>query len=135
MSIYFVSYQDENVEVSSTPSIPISAQVSSNLRIFDNHDVQQFKPGEGYQGRGKRYKLCYMCYNIRKQKCLAEFYCSSCSVPCCLKVNDDLSLCWNMLHENSELVAKVTKKIVQNDVAYFYPYKAFELNLEEKYKE
>jgi hypothetical protein len=110
LSICFVSYKEEAIEVSSGQNTPIIGQVSNNLKRFDNHEVQQFKPGEGYQGRGKRYKLCYVCYNVKKQKRLAEFYCSSCNVPCCLKVHDDLSLCWNMLHENVELLAKVAKK-------------------------
>ena len=80
------------------------------LQAYDGHEMVKFKPNEGYSGRQKRYKACFVCCNYYKTRRLAEYYCRECGVPVCIKPNSGLLLCWSLLHANEDLQHKVKVK-------------------------
>jgi hypothetical protein len=80
-----------------------SAARSLNKEFVGDHVLMQFAEKEGYQGRGKQFKQCWVCSKLHAQKIRStKFYCSECKVAVCDRVfedRDDCLTCWSLLHQ------------------------------------
>ena len=52
----------------------------------------------------------YVTINLKKIS--AEYYCIKCQVPVCMNASDNLELCWKMLHNSSESIDRITRKLI-----------------------
>jgi hypothetical protein len=72
------------------------------------HTAARFKANEGYNGPSKNNKRCYVCTSLKKRHS-TSMYCVQCDVAVCEKVHDGV-FCWNILHNDPELLIKVEAK-------------------------
>ena len=70
----------------------------------------------GSSGNPVQYQRCTICRYKRNARVNTRFYCNICQVACCDKnvIREDIDgeryICWNVLHENDNLIKKVERK-------------------------
>ena len=74
-----------------------------------SHSIVRYDIGDGYAGREKRYRRCFVC-NLNGVRSMSEFYCKECQVCICTKVNSNGRLCWLELHSSKDLHNKLDKR-------------------------
>jgi hypothetical protein len=79
--------------------------------VSNGHNCRRHADGEGYAGRGKRYKRCVVCQK-KKKKVMSEYSCDVCGVCVCMRADrSDGLICWIELHENQDVIAYVQRKL------------------------
>ena len=89
---------------SSTPTGTRSAKNDNT-----SHKIVRYDVGEGYQGREKRYRRCFVCQYLGFRS-MSEHYCNTCNVCVCVKLNALGQLCWNELHSNICFEERIKKR-------------------------
>ena len=82
----------------------------STTPVPDGHNHRRHEDGEGYAGRGKRYKRCVVCQK-KGLKVMSDYSCDLCGACVCMRANRlDGSFCWLELHQDPEIKTYVEKK-------------------------
>jgi hypothetical protein len=74
------------------------------------HSHRRHEIAEGYAGRDKRYKRCFVC-GAEGKKAFSEFSCDKCGVSVCMRPKEDGSFCWLKLHNDQEIMEKVRSRL------------------------
>lgn len=80
------------------------------LRGSEGHVMVEYKAGEGYSGRDKRYKRCFVCNALGRPPNSAMHYCQQCQVPMCRVLHKDFSVCWALCHQHPKVIEKIKIK-------------------------
>ena len=75
-----------------------------------NHKILRYDIGDGYAGREKRYRRCFVC-SAYGNRTMSEYYCQQCEVCICTKVNSSGHLCWLDLHLSNDIKEKLGKRV------------------------
>ena len=101
-----------SIKTRSFSPFKISKPIKQNECSVSKHKLARYDEGDGYAGREKRYRRCFVCgcYGIRT---MSEYYCVECKVCICTKVNTIGNLCWVDLHTSNDIKDKYNKRILR----------------------
>ena len=94
---------------------PYTNKKQTDMEPFENactHNIVRYDIGDGYAGREKRYRRCFVC-SIHGSRTMSEYYCLQCKVCICTKVNSNGRLCWLDLHTSKEVLEKLGKRNIR----------------------
>jgi hypothetical protein len=97
---------------SSTGMTPLTRSMNNpaapQTPLRGGHLPAYFKKNEGYNGRDTTNKRSFV-YAKQDERRNTSMYCVQCNVPLCEKAHDGI-FCWDVLHGDTELLAKMENK-------------------------
>jgi hypothetical protein len=81
------------------------------LSCGNDHEMREYRRGEGYTGRQQKYKRCWVCSQVGKVK-TTKHYCTTCMVAVCFgeAVDGTYRSCWLELHHNESLRERAKRR-------------------------
>ena len=76
---------------------------------FAGHEIIRYEIGEGYTGREKRFRRCFVCQanGVRSH---SEYYCNTCKVCVCMNASKTGKFCWIQLHTDERIKERSLKR-------------------------